>query len=85
MEKTLLFTRKFKGETYNFYMNKGVGCFGMYSEYVSVETPKNDFGYTDTILFNQGKPYTLNRYLPKWILKEIVDTLVKKGYIPYMQ
>ena len=40
MEKILLFTRKFNGETYKFYMNKGVGCFGVYSEYVSVEMPK---------------------------------------------
>ena len=84
MEKILLFTRKFKGETYKFYMNKGVGCFGMYSEYVSVETPKNDFGYSDTVLFNKGKAYTLNRYLQNWILKAITDILIKKGYTLYM-
>lgn len=85
MEKTLLFTRKFNGETYNFYMNKGVGCFGTYTEYVSVETPKNDLGYNDTVLFNYGKAYTLNRYLQNWILKAITDTLLKKGYGDYMQ
>ena len=85
MEKTLLFTRKFKGETYKFYMNKGVGCFGVYSEYVSVQTPPNVFGYTDTVLFNRGKGYTLNRYLQNWILKEITETLIKKGYEAYMQ
>ena len=85
MEKALLFTRKFNGETYKFYMNKGVGCFGIYSEYVSVETPENCFGYTDTVLFNHGKAYTLHRYLQNWILKAITETLVKKGYSAYMQ
>lgn len=84
MEKTLLFTRKFNGETYKFYMNKDVGSFAVY-EYVSVETPKNDFGYSDTVLFNKGKAYTLNRYLQNWILKAITDTLIKKGYTLYMQ
>ena len=85
MEKDLLFIRKFNGETYKFYMNKGIGCFGTYSEYVSVETPENDFGYTDIVLFNHGKPYTLNRYLQNWILKAITDVLIKKGYADYMQ
>lgn len=85
MEKTLLFTRKFNGETYKFYMNTGIGCFGVYSEYVSVETPKNDFGYTDTVLFCHEKAYTLNRYLQNWILKAITETLIKKGYENYMQ
>ena len=85
MEKNLLFTRKFNGETYKFYMNKGIGCFGIYSEYVSVETPKNEFGYSDTVLFNKGKGYTLNRYLQNWILKEITNILIKKGYATYMQ
>lgn len=85
MSKELLFTRKFNKEIYKFYLEKGIGCFGIYSEYVSVETPVNDFGYTDTILFNNGKGYTLNRYLPKWIMKKITETLVKKGYSDYMQ
>lgn len=85
MEKTLLFARKFNGETYKFYMNKGIGYLGLYSEYVSVETPTNDFGYADTVLFNHGKAYTLNRYLQNWILKAITDVLIKKGYTNYMQ
>ena len=85
MERILLFTRKFNKEEYKFYMNKGVGCFGIYSEYISVETPKNDFGYTDTVLFNHENPYTLNRYLQKWILKAITEVLIKKGYKEYMQ
>ena len=36
MEKKLLFSRKFNGETYKFYLNKGIGCLGIYSEYVSL-------------------------------------------------
>ena len=83
--KELLFTRKFNKETYKFFLNKGVGCFGIYSEYISVETPKNCFGYTDTVLFNHGKAYTVNRYLQNWILKSITQTLIKKGYVAYMQ
>ena len=85
MEKALLFIRKFNGETYKFFLNKGIGCLGIYSEYVSVETPENCFGYTDTVLFNHGKAYTLHRYLQNWILKAITETLVKKGYSAYMQ
>lgn len=85
MEKILLFTRKFNGETYKFFMNKGIGCFGIYSEYISVETPENDFGYSDTVLFNNGNAYTLYRYLQNWILKAITEALIKKGYVKYIQ
>lgn len=85
METTLLFTRRYEKETYKFYLNKGVGCFGIYSEYVSVETPENAFGYPDTVLFSHGKPYTLHRYLAPWIKRKIQETLIRKGYEPYMQ
>lgn len=84
METILLFTRKYNKETYKFYLNKGVGCFGIYSEYISVETPENCLGYKDIILFNKGKAYTLNRYIPNWILKKITETIVKKGYSDYI-
>lgn len=85
MEKKLLFTRKYNGEEYKFFLNRGIGVFGIYDEYISVETPENYFGYTDTILFNKEKPYTLHRYLQKWILKKITETCIKKGYACYMQ
>ena len=85
MEKTFLFSRRFNKETYNFYLNEGEGCLGIYSEYISVETPKNCFGYSDTVLFNYGESYTLHRYLPPWIKREIKKTLIKKGYEKYMQ
>lgn len=84
MEKQLLFTRKFNKETYKFYLNEGIGCFGIYSKYISVETPENSLGYTDTVLFNKGTAYTLHRYLPKWILKQITQILIKKGFIDYI-
>lgn len=80
-----MFTRRFNRGTYEFYLNKGVGCFGVYSEYISVHTPENAFGYHDTILFHDGKPYTLHRYLQPWILRAVTKTLVEKGYSEYMK
>lgn len=77
MKTTLIKTRRFKKESYLFYLNepeyKGEkGPIGIeLSHYVSVKTPENCFGYTDTILFtNSGEAYTLDRYLQPWILKE---------------
>ena len=85
MIKELLFTRKYNKKTYSFYLNKGVGVFGIYSEYISVTTPENALGYTDTILFNStGKPYTLNKYLQPWILKAVTDAIIKNGYSKYI-
>lgn len=80
METELLFTRRFKSETYKFYYNHGYGCLGLYDEYYSIETPANSFGYPDTILFAHGEPYALNRYLQPWILKACKNALIKKGY-----
>ena len=80
MKDILLFTRRFQGETYTFYHHAGVGCLGLYTEYFSVETPENCFGYSDTILFNNGEPYTLYRRLPNWILRECKKALEKRGY-----
>lgn len=85
METTLLFTRKYEGKEYRFLLNKGVGCLGIYSEYISVKTPENCFGYPDTVLFSHGQPYTLERYLPNWIKKKIAETIVRQGYEQYIQ
>ena len=69
--------RKYNKEEYRFYLNEPEyegekGIFGYEIEpYVSVETPENDFGYSDTVLMNNGKAYTIHRYLPLWILKKI--------------
>ena len=85
MEETLLFTRKYNGKEYKFYISKGVGCLGIYSEYVSVETPENGLGYPDYVLFSRGEPYTLHRYLQPWIKQKIKETLLKHGYEYAMQ
>lgn len=90
MFTTLVCTRKYNKEVYKFYLNepsyvgeKGI-CGIELEPYVSVETPENYFGYSDTILLNRGKAYTLERYLPRWILKKIeakmLDIMENKGY-----
>lgn len=91
MTTTLLFTRKFNKEEYKFFINEPEyvgekGYCGIEIEpYVSVETPVNAFGYTDTVLLNRGKAYTLERYLPCWILKKIekkmLEIMADTGYI----
>jgi hypothetical protein len=77
MTTTLLFTRKFNKEEYKFFINepeyegeRGV-CGIKITPYVSVETPDNGLGYTDTVLMNGENAYTLHRYLQPWILKRI--------------
>ena len=90
MKTTLVCTRKYNKEDYKFFLNepeyvgeKGV-CGIEIEPYVSVETPENCFGYSDTVLLNKGKAYTLNRYLPRWILKKIeqkmLDIMQNMGY-----
>lgn len=78
----LLFTRRFNGGTYKFFMNKGFGCLGTY---ISVETPENCLGYSDTVLFHNGDPYTLHRYLPEWIKRRIKEAVIRRGYGEYIQ
>ena len=91
MKTTLHSTRKYAGEEYKFFINEPeyageVGICGIEIEpYVSVETPENCFGYSDTVLLNKGKAYTLNRYLPRWILKKVeqkmLDIMSNAGYV----
>ena len=92
MKTTLVCTRKYNKEEYKFYLNEPsyVGEKGIFNveikPYVSVETPENCFGYSDTILFNNhGKAYTLERYLPRWILKKIeqkmIEIMINAGYV----
>lgn len=79
----LICTRKYNKEEYKFYLNepsyvgeKGV-CGIELEPYVSVETPENGLGYSDTVLLNNGKAYTLHRYLPLWILKKIEKKMIE--------
>lgn len=77
MEKQLLFTRIFNKEMYYFYLANDRG-----TQFLFVETPENAFGYTDIVLFTHtGTPYSLWRYLQPWILREIKNTLIRKGYV----
>ena len=77
MKTTLVCTRRYNKEDYKFYLHepdyvgeKGI-CGIEVTPYVSVETPENGFGYSDTVLMNNGQAYTIRRYLPFWILKKI--------------
>ena len=64
MKTTLVCTRKYNKEEYKFFLNEPdyageLGVCGIEIEpYVSVETPENGFGYSDTVLMNNGKAYT---------------------------
>ena len=91
MKTTLVCTRKYNKEEYKFFLNEPEyigekGCCGLEIEpYVSVETPENGFGYSDSVLMSHGKPYTLCRYLSPWILKKIgrkmLDIMKNAGYV----
>lgn len=78
MLEKLLAIRKHKGEEYRIYINlpqfegeKGI-CGVEEVAYISITTPKNCLGYSDTVLFSRsGKAYTLNRYLQPYILKAL--------------
>lgn len=79
MLKKHLFTRKHGGEEYKININLPQyagekGILGIEVDpYISIETPENCLGYSDTVLFNRkdGKAYTLNRYLQPYILKAL--------------
>ena len=77
MKTTLVCTRKYNKEEYKFYLNEPeyVGEKGVLgieiTPYVSVVTPENGFGYSDTVLMSNNIPYTLHRYLQPWILRKI--------------
>lgn len=89
MEIKYLFSRKHNGEEYKFYLYKGYiyyseGKPGELYDSIHVETPKNTFGYSDTVLLTSSgehNAYTLYRYMPKWILKRLekqMKTAMKK-------
>lgn len=82
----LLFTRKYNGGTYKFYLCTMISWVdGNPRKYFSIETPENCFGYPDYVHFdNNGNPYTLHRYLQPWILKKIKEAVIKMGYEEYM-
>lgn len=82
----LLFTRKYNKEEYRFFKKTMISWIdGKPKTYLSIETPKNCFGYNDYVHFNStGEPYTLYRYLQPWILKKIKNAVIKAGYEKYI-
>lgn len=79
MYKKYLFSRKHNGEEYKFYLYRQYFYYGEghpkeLHDSIYVETPKNAFGYPDTVLLSTSSghnAYTLYRYIPKWILKKL--------------
>lgn len=85
MTSTVIATRKYNKESYNFILNlpsfegeKGV-CGIEIKPYITVEAPENAFGYTDTFLYNDANNsgYFMHRYHPQWIINKIIDTCGK--------
>lgn len=96
MQQKLIKTRKIDGEEYKFILelpstNGEKGCLGLEIDpTIFVITPENSFGYTDIARFYKYKftgvigCSTQERYLQKWIKKELVKTytsLAKKYHI----
>lgn len=93
MKRELLFVRKHNKEEYKFYLNKPIypgetGIFGIkLKPYISVETPENDLGYTDTVSLsevwdNDAKKcklvvYTTHRYLQPYILRALEKQMIR--------
>lgn len=79
MLKKLVMIRKHAGEEYHIYVNLPqyhgeTGIFGLEQDaYVSIETPENCFGYSDTVLFDKryGRPYTLSGNIEEWEKKHM--------------
>ena len=92
MKTTVFKTRKFDGETYTFYLHtpefKGEkGCIGIELQpYITVETPENCFGYTDTFFYdhNRKSGYYSWRQHPRWITNKIIEVCNKYAdSLPY--
>ena len=85
MKTTLHSVRKYAGEEYKFFINEPEyigekGILGIeITPYISVETPENCFGYSDTVLMDMRseKVYTLHRYLQPWIKRKIKSHMLK--------
>ena len=77
MKKSLVKTRKFNKQVYKIYLHEPEyegetwGCDIEITPYVSVETPENCFGYSDSVLFYNGYGVCAWRTLPNWIMKEL--------------
>lgn len=92
MKTTIFKTRKFDGETYKFNLHMPSydgekGVLGVeITPYITVTTPENSFGYTDTFFYSHKKNsgYYSWRYHPRWITKKIIEVCRKfADSLPY--
>ncbi len=88
MTKRYLFSRKHAGEEYKFFLNyiSFSWADGSAYHYISVDTPENGLGCTDTVLLDSssGRAYTLWRYLPPYILRNLEKQMkaALRKYVP---
>ena len=92
MQTTLFKTRKFDGGAYEFYLHEPSfegekGVIGIeLTPYITVKTPENSFGYTDTFFYNhrENSGYYSWRYHPHWITKKLIEVCRKfADSLPY--
>ena len=85
MMSTIIATRKYNKESYNFILHlpsfegeRGV-CGIELKPYITVETPENCLGYTDTFFYNDIKNsgYYSHREHPQWITNKIINVCGK--------
>lgn len=85
-------TRRYAKETYTFNVSVPeyageIGCLGVeISPYITVTTPENAFGYTDTFFYNadSNDGYFEWRYHPEWIKRKIID-VIHRNYANWME
>lgn len=92
MNTTIFKTRKFNGEVYTFYLHTPSydgeqGCMNVEIQpYITVETPENAFGYTDTFFYDHmwKNGYYAWRHHPNWITKKLIEICGKYAEsLPY--
>ena len=77
IEKKFLFSRKHKGEKYNFFL-----CEDFERKYIMVEAPDNGWGYSDIYIlgfdfFNNAYIDSLyEQYRPKYIIKRLIKQMI---------
>ena len=81
MKTTVFKTRKFNGEVYTFNLHTPSfdgekGYLGIeLTPYITVDTPENAFGYTDTFIYShkhKNGGYSWRNH-PNWITKKIIE------------
>lgn len=92
MKTTIFKTRKLGGGTYKFNLHMPSydgekGVLGVeITPYITVTTPENSFGYTDTFFYShkENSGYYSWRKHPRWITKKIIEVCRKfADSLPY--